>query len=90
MPQTYICLCSKCQGGSKGITKRTIEVHLQLDRDFLQSLPSDGDSALLVKSCIDQTTQLLSQLHRGPRWLDTVSDVEGSHPEDPEGVFLAF
>jgi hypothetical protein len=90
MSQRYICQCSKCQGGSKGITKRTIEVHLQQDRHFLQSLPSDADSALFVKSCINQTTQLLSQLHRGPRWLDTVSDVEGSHPEDSEGVFLSF
>jgi hypothetical protein len=90
MSQTYICPCSKCRGGSKAITKRTIELHLQQDRQFLQSLPSDADSAVFVKACVNQTTQLLSQLHRGPRLLDTALDVDGSHPEDPEGVFLSF
>jgi hypothetical protein len=90
MPQTYTCPCSKFQQGSKDITKRTIEAHLHQDQKFLQALPSDTDSAHFVKSCINQTTQLLSKLRGGPRLLGTASDVDGSHPEDPEGVLLSF
>ena len=36
MPKTYKCMCSRCYNGSKSVTKRTIEVHLQQDRDSLQ------------------------------------------------------
>jgi hypothetical protein len=89
----HICPCSKCHGGSKRLTKRTIELHLQQDQEYFQSLSSDRDIAILVQSCITQTIQLLSQLHGDPILPDTEPDADGSHPdgsERPEGVLLAL
>jgi hypothetical protein len=87
---THICLCSKCYGRSKRVTKRTIEAHLQQDQLFLQSLSSDTESAHFMRSCINETIQLLSQLHADSRPLDTVSDSDSSHPEGPKGVLHSF
>ena len=64
-----------------------IEAHLLKDRQFLESLPSGTDSASFVKSCIDQTTEFLSQLHEGTRVLDTALDGDGSRLEGSEGAF---
>jgi len=82
----YNCPCSKCNGGPKKVTKRTIEAHLQQDQLFLQSLSSDTDTAILVQSCIDQTMQLISQLHGAPILPDTAPVAGRSYPEGPEGA----
>ena len=86
MPQSYKCLCSRCNGGSKSITKRSIEIHLQRDQALLQSLPPHTDVAISVKSCINQMIELLSEIYGGHTLPDLVSDLEGSHPVSSEGV----
>lgn len=85
----YICPCSKCLGVSRSLTKRTIETHLQQDCQFLQTLSSDGESAILVQSCISQTRELLSWLHQGPILPGTVPDTDGSHSDGPEGALIS-
>jgi hypothetical protein len=74
------------------VTRRTIEAHLQQDQNYLWSLSSQSESALFVKSCIDRTIQLLSEVKGAPRLLDTAPDAGGSggsHPEGPEGALLS-
>ncbi|KAH8978361.1 hypothetical protein EDB86DRAFT_3090785 [Lactarius hatsudake] len=66
------------------VTKRTIESHLRQDQGFLQSLSSNTESAAFVRSCIDQTIQLISQLEGGISRPDTVPDFVGSRSEDLE------
>ena len=86
----HVCLCSKCHGASKSFTKRTIEAHLRQDQSFLQTLSAHGDSAAFVQSCINQTLQLLSQIHGGPSLPGTAPDADGSHPDGLEGALLKF
>src|ERR1700744_5147100 len=84
--QTYKCPCFRCQGGSKRVTKRSVESHLKHDQLYLQSLNSSTKSARFVESCINETIILLSQIHRGSTVLDTEPDLGRSHPEGSEGA----
>ncbi|KAF8273756.1 hypothetical protein EI94DRAFT_1794797 [Lactarius quietus] len=62
-------------------SKHSISNHLRNDQDFLKTIPPDTESAIFMKSRIDQTTRLLSQLHGGTVIPDTVSDDDRSYPE---------
>lgn len=88
MTQKYRCTCSKCDVGSKEVSRRTIEAHLLKDQQFLETLLPGTDTAVFVKSCIDRTCIFLSQVHGGTRILGTALDADGSRPEGSEGVFL--
>ena len=90
MPQNYACPCSKREGGSNGVTKRTVEAHLRRDQDLLQSLPSETDLAISVRSAIDRTTQLLSKLLGGHMLPNLALDLEGSCSVGSQGVFTAI
>jgi hypothetical protein len=68
-------------------SKRSILYHLRKDQDFLKTIPLDTESAIFVKSCIDQTVKLLSQLRGGTIMPDKVSDGDRSHPEGSGGAF---
>lgn len=89
MPKTYKCMCSRCYNGSKSVTKRTIEVHLQRDRDSLQSLsPPNPDLAIFLQLRINQTMELLSGILGGHGEPDLVSDFDGSRQVGTEGALL--
>ena len=90
MTQKYRCPCSKCDMGSKVVSKCMIEKHLLKDQEFFDTLPPGTDSAAIVKSCINRMSIFLSQIHGGTRMLDTALDADGSPPEGSEGVFLKF
>jgi hypothetical protein len=73
------------------LSKRTIETHLKQDQMHLQSISSTNtDLIQFMQSSIDQTIKLLSRIHGGHMLLDTAQDVDGSHPEYPEGALLSF
>ncbi|KAF8268982.1 hypothetical protein EI94DRAFT_1799790 [Lactarius quietus] len=70
---------------AKKVTKRTIEAHLLQDRQTLQSLSSlNTDLLAFMQSRIDHTVKLLSDIHGSSTMLHTVSDLDGSQPEDLE------
>jgi hypothetical protein len=91
MAPTYRCKCSKCHGAinPKSITKRTVEAHIQQDRQKLQSaLLSNTDLIDFLQLRVDKTLQVLSGIHGGLSIPDTVSDFDGSHPAGSEGTIF--
>lgn len=93
MATTYQCKCSKCHKAvnPRCITKRTVEAHIQRDREILQSASiSNTDFIDFLELRISETSKVLSGIHRGLRMPDTVSDFDGSHPAGSEGVPLLF
>jgi hypothetical protein len=89
MSKSYYCPCSKCLG-SKLVVKRTLEVHFRRDQDFLDTLHPDTISATFVRSCVDNTTKLLTRINEAYGLPDLASDPIGSRPEGSEGALLGI
>ncbi|KAI9432914.1 hypothetical protein H4582DRAFT_2082727 [Lactarius indigo] len=70
------------------VLKCMIEDHLQLDQAYYKTLQPNGLLAPIVKTYIENTIQLLSQINGGPLLPKTTSDVVGSHSEDSEDLPL--
>jgi hypothetical protein len=56
--------------------------------ETLQSVSAHTDLRVFLQSRIDQTLQVLSHIYGGHGMLDMVSDLDGSHQVDPEGLLL--